>query len=173
MANEFSRRHINGCVNRNNYLLDSDLYRNAEVIILASAYFSLSQFFDILAPNVTKLSHKKPIILTDIPRIKFSKISNLTNEDRIYQLMERGEYRVARNKVTMNDVFIDRAKEYLSDITVIDTEQLFCDETNCYLAAGNLPIYRGDTHMAAAYSLSMAGWLQEHFAPHVGQNEER
>lgn len=64
------------------------------------------------------------------------------------------------------------SKRLLPSKRIIPTDDMFCDDTTCYSSIGRVPVYAdnkistGNSHLTAAYSLTLAELLQEKLIAH-------
>lgn len=158
----FSQQHAEGCVKRNAYILHSDLFKNADAVILASAYFSIGneRAINSFAANFSRLKSKKLIVIQDAPQINIFPDSVPMNEkNKQLFMLRRNIFSIPRQDVLLGDTFIKAIDETRIPYSIIRTEGEFCSGETCYLAIGKLPVYRNDGHLTASFSRTLSPYF--------------
>lgn len=147
-----------GCIVRNNYILKSDEYLKADLVLLVSAGFT-SPKFQLLAQNAANFKSKSTAIVQNPPNIINypEKISSTVSNKQV-QMLRMGIYYVDEEDVDLGTDFVTSARNANGDLRYIKTVDNFCSEGKCYLAVGGIPVYR-DTHLSGLYSKSLGPWF--------------
>jgi hypothetical protein len=147
------------CIKVNKKIRASELYRDADAVIFASAYFERPPAYDFMAKNfAADFNDAKPkIFIKDVPAITYP--ADMTDANKAVEMMNAGRTSVARADVTDDTEFFARLRKTGIKFAEIDTTERFCDAEKCYLAVGGLPIYRNDEHMTGSYSRTLGLWM--------------
>lgn len=162
---EFALEHSSGCVKRNNFVLNSDVFKNADLVLLSSLYFSpsLPAPFEgplkVFADNFQRLGDKKIAVVSDVPLIQTfpDAVPAITLNKQAYML-RREILSIEKRSVATNDRFFESLDKAGVNYIKMDTTDRFCKDDKCYLAVGSLPVYR-DGHITGSYSKTLGPWF--------------
>lgn len=158
----FASQHAAGCIRRNNLVLNSNEFVQANLVVLASAYFSSSQAnaLHLFANNLTKLGDKNIRIIQDAPQIdKFPDSIAADDKNKTITMIRQGIVSVNKNDASSDEAFFESLDKAGAKYRKIETYVNFCKDDKCYLAVGNIPVYRNDGHVTGTYSKTLGPWF--------------
>lgn len=158
----WGRRHADGCIARNNFILSSGEFRNADIVLLASVYFAADDqnSLQLFAQNLARLGEKKVAVIQDAPQIrKYADDVPVDLANKQWYMLKRDELNVERSSVNLNEPFFDKLDQAGAKYFRISTYDAFCRDNKCYLAIGSLPVYRDDGHITGTYSRTLGPWF--------------